>query len=80
MLWKYFSLYLNHTLHTMSQGFAATDLRDRTEEEKKAGLVARIKEILSRRKKVKLKGKPTEGFEAQVKDLRERIRDMEGEK
>ena len=80
MLWKYLSPDLGHTLHTMFQGYGSSDLRDKTDKEKKAALVARIKVLLARRKKDKLKGKPTKGFETQIKTLRGRIGDMgEGE-
>ena len=69
--------YLNQTPYAMLQGFGATDLRDKTDEERKVNLEARIKDIKARRKKALKRGKPTDSYEADVKDIRAQIRALE---
>ena len=63
--------------NTMFQGFGASDLRDRTDKERKAAWASRVKDLLAKKGRNKLKGKSTEAMDGQIKALRERLRSLE---
>ena len=62
--------------NTIFQGFAASDLRDRTDEERKAAWASGVKDLLAKKRRNKLKGKSVKGIEGQIKALRERLRSL----
>lgn len=65
----------------MLQGrFRATDFHDRTEKEKRQGLGARVEEVKKRRRRALKKGLPTDRHEADLKSLRNQLRELERER
>ena len=63
----------------MLQGrFGATDIRDKTEKEKRQGLGARVEEVKKRRRRALKRGLSTAQHEADLKDLRVNIALLEG--
>ena len=65
--------------NTVFQGFGASDCRDRTVQERRATWTARLRDLHAKRRRDKQRGRSIEGLEAQIEDLRERLRRLKGE-
>ena len=63
----------------MFQGFGASDCRDRTVQERRATWTTRLKDLHTKRRRDKQRGRSIEGLEGQIEALREGLRRLKGE-
>ena len=66
--------------NTLFQGFAASDLWDRRDQERRPAGASRLKDVLAKKQRDKKKGRPIEALEDQIESLRERLRGLKGRK